>query len=85
MHAGLFQESVESSRSAVAIQPADAGLQANLALALLLSGKGEESRSILERVIEQAPPPRSIYRLAHIVEEVLEGTRPYPTTMKDLT
>ena len=83
-HSGLFQEAVESSRSAVALQPADVGLQANLALALLLSGKGEESRSILEQAIEQAPAPRSIYHLLHIVEEVLEGTRPYPTTMKDL-
>lgn len=81
---GKFWEAVEAARMAVRVERADPGLQANLALALLLAGDVDEALDQAEQAVARNPRDEINRNLLTIVQEIKEGRRPQPRTLAEL-
>lgn len=82
---GLGDEAVSAARHAIALKPNDAGLHANLALALLISGKNAEAKNAILESLKMAPAGRISLAVSKIIDDVIAGKRGQPKTMGDLT
>jgi Flp pilus assembly protein TadD len=82
---GEFKEAVDVAEQSVSIQPDNADLIGNLALAYLLAGRLEESLKSIATAVKLAPEDKINQRLSQIIAEVVEGKRPQPTTLTSLT
>lgn len=81
---GLGAEAVLSATHASGLVPDDAGLKANLALALLLAGRNGEAKEAIDESLSASPDDpisKSVHRL---IDEVLSGKRKQPRFMADL-
>ncbi len=75
---GNADKALNYARTACELVPEDAGLQANLALSLLLDKKGEEALLVIKEACHRAPnDPVNTHVLAFI-EDVVTGKRQYP-------
>lgn len=81
---GVAADAVLYSRAAIAAAPEDAGLVANLALALLIDGQVGEARHAAGEACSRAPQDSASRRVLELVEEVAAGRRPMPTSGRDL-
>lgn len=84
MDVGRHDEAVVFCKRAIEAKPNDAGLQANLALALLFSGNASEARPIAENALCQCPTDEITRNIIQIIREVLAGDRPCPHHVRDL-
>jgi len=80
---GKFTEAVQAARLAVRIERSDPGLQANLALALLLAGDVEEALGQAEQAAVRDPKDEINRNLLSYIREVKEGRRPPPRTLAE--
>jgi tetratricopeptide (TPR) repeat protein len=81
---GKFPEAVEAARLAVRIERSDPGLQANLALALLLAGDVDEALDQAEQAAARNSRDEINRYLLAIIREVKDGRRPQPKTLADV-
>ena len=75
---------VRFTRAAIASKPEDAGLVSNLALALLISGEIEQAKTAAAEAHARAPDDPITRTVHRIVDEVAEGKRPRPKTVREL-
>jgi Flp pilus assembly protein TadD len=81
---GRGSEAIRATEHAIQLTPADAGLRANLALALLIDGRNEEARTAIDQALKMDPSDKISHALRKVVEEVAAGKRKQPRTMSDL-
>jgi Flp pilus assembly protein TadD len=84
MDAGLPEQAVTFCERAIATNPADQGLRANLALALLFSGRPEQAAEVARDARKGAPSDAITARIVAVIDEVLSGVRPCPHHVRDL-
>jgi tetratricopeptide (TPR) repeat protein len=81
---GQGAEAVEVARTAASKAPRDAGLRANLALALLLAGRVSEADDAANQAQLIDPADKITQNLVRVIGEVRRGKRPRPRHMSDL-
>jgi Flp pilus assembly protein TadD len=81
---GKFAEAVEVARLAVRIKRPDPGLQANLALALLLAGDVDEALDQAEQAVARSPKDEINRCLLAVIQEVKDGRRRQPKTLAEV-
>ena len=64
--------------------PEDAGLVANLAVALLLDAQIERAQQVVERAHQLAPADPVTLALRQLIDDVASGRRPQPTSLREL-
>lgn len=77
-------EGEEAARAALQIcraHPEDAGLRANLGLALLVAGRVEEALEAAREALGLSPDDRITQNLCGLIEDVRAGRRPRPTQL----
>lgn len=84
MDAGRPGEAVSFCERALEADSNDAGLKANLALALLFSEKPAEARAVAGEALRRAPEDGITARIVTIIDEVVAGARPCPHHVRDL-
>jgi len=84
LNLGKVEEGVAAAEHAVGLNPEDAGLVANLALAYLIGGKLEDAMQAAEESLMLAPDDEITQNLKRVIHEVQNGDRPQPKSMKDL-
>jgi Flp pilus assembly protein TadD len=84
LHLGKFTEAVLAARQAVRVDGSDPGLQANLALALLLAGDVDEALGQAGQAAAGSPGDEINRALRNITQEVKAGRRPRPKTRAEL-
>lgn len=60
------------------LKPDDAGVQANLALALLLNGRGAEALKAITEACQKSPGDPVSKNVLAFIQDVVSGKRPYP-------
>lgn len=81
---GKFTEAAAAARMAVRIEPSSPGLQANLALALLLAGDVDEAVGQAEQAAARDPQDEINRNLLTIIQEVKDGRRSPPASLAEL-
>lgn len=81
---GRGAEAVRATEHAIKIAPNDAGLHANLALALLIDGRNPEAKDAIDEALRMAPNDKISRRVQKLVDDVLAGRRKQPANMADL-
>jgi tetratricopeptide (TPR) repeat protein len=84
LHLRKFTEAVEAARLAMRVKRSDPGLQANLALALLLAGDVGEALDQAEQAAARSPQDEINAALLGIIREVKDGRRPQPRTLAEV-
>ncbi len=77
-------EAVEIAEQGVRLADGDAGLKANLALALLCAGKLSRAETAIDAAIQQDPQDEISMTLRRLIAEVKRGERKQPQTPADL-
>ena len=83
--AGDGVAAVRFSRAALAAQPDDPGLLANLALAHLINGELQAARQAIDKSLGRAPKDGISRAISKIIEDVTAGKRPQPSTGREIT
>jgi tetratricopeptide (TPR) repeat protein len=81
---GLGDEAVEILQYAIGLNPGDAGLQANLAMAFLISGKNQQAKTAIEKSLCMSSEDGISKFVGKVVEDVISGRRKQPKTIADL-
>jgi tetratricopeptide (TPR) repeat protein len=81
---GRAEKGIAAARHAVTLEPNDAGLVSNLALALLIGGKLDEAAETVANALSMAPGDEISDNLKQIIAEVQAGRRPQPSKLTDL-
>ncbi len=84
MEAGRPVDAVAFGERAVAINPGDAGLRANLALALLFSEKPANAQKVANEALAADPKDQITAHIVAVIDEVLSGVRPCPHHVREL-
>jgi tetratricopeptide (TPR) repeat protein len=84
LHLGRHAEAVTAARLAMQLKRSDPGLQANLALALLLAGDMDEALDQAEQAAARTPEDEINRNLLAIIQEVKDGRRRQPTTLAEV-
>ncbi|MFT3838435.1 MAG: tetratricopeptide repeat protein [Myxococcaceae bacterium] len=79
-----FAEAVTIGRDICKRNPDDAGLRANLALALLLNGELADAQQVIGSAQKLDPNDAVTNALAKRIDEVANGKRPQPSTLDEL-
>lgn len=82
---GKFDEAVGVAEQAVTLEPDDAGLIGNLALAYLLAGRIAEAKKSIAAAIEIDRSDKINEYLGQLITEVADGKRSQPNSMADLS
>jgi tetratricopeptide (TPR) repeat protein len=82
---GKAGEGVSVAQAAVQLEPKDAGLWANLGLALLLDAQLPRAKQATEKALELDPSDSITRSLLRMISLVQSGRRPQPRKMSDLT
>jgi len=75
---------VEMCQAAVALDPQEPGLIANLALAYLIAGDLDLAAAAAQHRLLRAPKDAISHEVARVISEVRTGRRPQPKSMRDL-
>lgn len=81
---GRADRGIIAARHAVSLKPENAGLIANLALALLIGGKLDEAADTVAKALAMAPDDDIARRLKHMIADVRSGRKPQPSRLADL-
>ncbi len=82
---GKFDEAVSVAEQATTLEPDNAGLIGNLALAYLLAGRLAEARKSIVAAIKIDRSDNINEYLGQIITEVADGKRPQPNSLADLS
>jgi tetratricopeptide (TPR) repeat protein len=81
---GRTTEAISAAEYAVGLSPNDAGLHANLALAYTLAGRISDTQSAINKSLGIDPNDKISLTLRQVVQEIAEGKRKQPRTMREL-
>jgi len=81
---GYGAEAIRAAEHAIQLAPRDAGLHANLAVALLIHGRNTEAKQAIDEALKMAPDDKISRALQRLIDDVLSGKRKQPKTMSDL-
>jgi tetratricopeptide (TPR) repeat protein len=84
MDADQPEAAIGYCQRAIEADPDDAGLRANLAVALLFSGKPAEARAVAREALGRDPKDEITAQIVTVIDEVLAGARPCPHHIRDL-
>jgi len=84
LNLGHAAQAIAAARHAVKLKPKDAGLAANLALALLIGGKLDDAAKAVTSALALAPDDAITRNLQKIIADVQAGRRRQPSKMADL-
>ncbi len=79
MTLGYGEEAVQVGWQATELDPYDAGLLANLGLALLVSGDVDQAERVVQRALNMQPNDAITKNLLEYVQDVHSGKKPRPT------
>ncbi len=82
---GNAELGLQCCRAALDARPDDPGLMANMALAHLLGGDLATADGWVSKSLELAPDDRISEFLSEVIREVVEGTRPRPASVHEVT
>ncbi len=85
MNADRPADAIPFCERALQVEPDNAGLRANLALALLFCERLEEARDAVADALRRDPSDAITQTLSRIIGEVIAGTRPRPHHVRDLS
>ncbi len=84
LNLGRADRGIAAARHAAMLRPDDAGLVANLALALLIGGKLDEAAETITKALAMAPTDEISRNLKQMIADVQAGRKAQPSTMADL-
>ena len=76
---GKGEEAVKVAEHAVSLKPDDAGLEANLALALLVAGRVDDALATAQSALDRSPNDEITKTLLGVIKDVKDGKRDRPT------
>lgn len=85
LEVGQTSEGIAAAEHALSLEPRDSGLLANLALAYTVAGRTSEALSKVEESISIDPSDKITVNLKRVIREIIEGTRPQPKKLSDLS
>lgn len=85
LEVGRTSEGIAAAEHAQSLEPRDAGLLANVALAYTLAGRTSEALSKVEESISIDPTDKITVNLKRVIREIIEGKRPHPKKLSDLS
>jgi tetratricopeptide (TPR) repeat protein len=77
-------EGLRAARHALALNPSDAGLHANLALALVIAAQPREALAAVDEALRIDPRDTISQNVRKVVLKILDGTTPQPRTLGEL-
>jgi tetratricopeptide (TPR) repeat protein len=84
MNLGRASEAIDAAKHGVSLNPNDAGLIANLAIAYLVGGRIDDSIIAIEKSLKLAPNDEISQNVKTIILEVRDGKRPQPKSAREL-
>jgi len=81
---GRTAEAISAAEHAVSLSPKDAGLHANAALAYTLAGRITDAQASISKSLQIDPNDSISLTLRRIVQEIADGRRRQPHTMREL-
>jgi tetratricopeptide (TPR) repeat protein len=84
LHVGRFSDAVRIADAVSSMHPEDAGLRANLALALLMDRQAVRAREVIAEARRQDPGDPISQALEGRIVQVVDGSRPQPRTIDEL-
>ncbi len=75
---GEAEKALTYAKKASKLKPDDAGLQANLALALLLNKQGDEALTEIQEACKRNPKDHVNKNVLELISDVVTGKKPYP-------
>jgi tetratricopeptide (TPR) repeat protein len=75
---GEAEKALTYAKNARELKPDDAGLQANLALALLLNKQGDEALGKIKEACQKNPADPVNKNVLAFIQDVVSGKKPYP-------
>jgi tetratricopeptide (TPR) repeat protein len=85
LEVGRTSEGIAAAEHALSLNPRNAGLLANLALAYTIAGRTAEALSKVEESLSIDPTDKITVNLKTIIREITEGKRPQPKKLSDLS
>lgn len=82
---GRFEEAVTVAEAALALDPANAELLGNLALAFILAGRTGHARKAVDAAVKLDPEDRINQTVSRIISEIEDGQREQPRSLRDLS
>jgi tetratricopeptide (TPR) repeat protein len=84
LNLGDGAEGLRAARRALELKPSDAGLHANLALALIIAAKPKEALAAIDESLRIDPEDKISQNVRKVVLQILDGTRPQPKTLTEI-
>lgn len=84
LNLGRTTEAISAAEYAVSLSPNDAGLHANAALAYTLAGRIADAQAAIFKSLQIDPNDKISLTLRRIVQEIADGKRKQPRTMREL-
>ena len=82
---GRTSEAITAAEHALSLEPRNAGLVANLALAYTVAARTSEALAKVEESLSIDPNDKVTLALRRMIREIAEGKRPQPKTYLDLS
>lgn len=80
-----FEEAVTVAEAALALDPANAELLGNLAVAFILAGRREHARKAIDAAAKLDPEDRINLTISRVLTEIEDGRRDVPKSLHDLS
>jgi tetratricopeptide (TPR) repeat protein len=84
LNLGRTTEAIAAAEYAVSLSPKDAGIHANVALAYTLAGRIADAQAAIGKSLQIDPNDKISLSLHRIVQEIVDGKRKQPHTMREL-
>jgi len=84
LNLGRGSDGVMAARHALSLEPNNAGLHANMALAFLINAQLDEALAAATKSLELDPSDRITKNVQMMIRDVKSGNKPQPNRMSDL-
>jgi Tfp pilus assembly protein PilF len=84
LNLGRGSEGLRAAKVAVALNPSDAGLHANLALAYLVSGDASSALNAVDEALRLDPSDSISKNVRKVTQQIIDGKRPMPKKLGEL-
>lgn len=85
LNLGRKEEAISAAEYAVGLSPNNAGLIANLALAYMIAGRLADAQSVINKSLGIAPNDKISLKLKRVIQEIVDGKRSQPRTLRDVS
>jgi tetratricopeptide (TPR) repeat protein len=84
LNLGDGAEGLRAAQHALALNPSDAGLHANLALAFIIAARPKDALSAIDDALKIDPNDRISQNVRKVVLKIIDGTKPQPKKLAEL-